>query len=534
LLTHVWEQQSLAAETLERYREINLLYKVGETINASLDPVAIPDLVLEEAGRIIRTDVGSVVLLDAEGQIEARAAFGPPALQAHLKILIEKVLLTQSESLTGAQILTEEQFNAPVPLSLTTVLCAPLRTRKRLLGLIVLGRREGDRVVFTAGDRKLLMALVSQTAVAVENAYLFADVKQQRDAIAEMKTYRDNIFASIASGVITTDMDDRVTLMNAAAEEILGQPEQSALGKPWTRVVPELKQTITPLVRRVKERERSLVGIEVQAVLNARGPVNLRLNVSPVKNNAGQTTGIALVLDDLTERRQLEARVDHIRGTFERYISPRVVEQLLSNPSSVQLGGARQEVTILFADIRGFTTFSEKIAPESLFEILNRHLTVAAQAVLEQDGTLDKFMGDAVMALFNAPLAQPDHTLRAVHAALQMKRALIEMHTHMEPEQWLKFGVGISTGPAVVGNVGSPALQNYTAVGDTVNVASRLQSHAGPGQILIGERAYASVRQHLRAQRLGYAHLKGRSEPYLIYEVQGLRKEAAEQVSTSA
>jgi class 3 adenylate cyclase len=230
-----------------------------------------------------------------------------------------------------------------------------------------------------------------------------------------------------------------------------------------------------------------------------------------------------MVLDDLTERRQLEARVRHIRGTFERYISPRVVEQLLSDPARVRLGGARQEVTLLFADIRGFTSFSERVAPESLFDVLNRHLTVVAQAVLEEDGTLDKFMGDAVMALFNAPLPQPDHTLRAIRAALRMKETLVEMHTHMHPEEWLKFGVGISTGPAVVGNVGSPELQNYTAVGDTVNIAARLQSHAGPGQILIGERAYARVRHQVRTQRLGYAHLKGRSEPYLIYEVLGLQ-----------
>ena len=229
-------------------------------------------------------------------------------------------------------------------------------------------------------------------------------------------------------------------------------------------------------------------------------------------------------MDDLTEQKQLEQRVRQVRQTFERYVPPQVVEQLLSNPENVQLGGTRQETTILFADIRGFTAFGEKLSPEVLVEVLNQHLTLAAQAVLGQEGTLDKFIGDAVMAIFNAPLPQPDHALRAVRAAWNMQQAIVALHADSPPDKQLSFGVGIVTGPSIVGNVGSPELHNYTAIGDSVNLAARLQSYARGGQVLLDVKAYEQVRDQIVARELGAVQIKGHSEPDLVFEVLRLRE----------
>ena len=140
---------------------------------------------------------------------------------------------------------------------------------------------------------------------------------------------------------------------------------------------------------------------------------------------------MAIVVDDLTERRELEAQAQRIRGMFEQYVVPHVVEQLLSDPNSVRLGGARREVTTLFADIRNFTAFSEKLEPEITVDVLNRYLTLASDAILAEEGTLDKFYGDGVMALFNAPLAQTNPTLRAVRVALKIVDALDEAHAEL-------------------------------------------------------------------------------------------------------
>lgn len=522
LLHRAEENRELAQETLERYREINLLYNIGETISASLDPDEIPRLVLAEAARIIRADCGMVLLVDRSGVLGMRSGFGEEEHLADLERVSRPILILGPMEECKSRILTVEP-NLQPPSTIEHVLCAPLKTRERVLGVVLLGRLV-DQPVFRAGDEKLLNALTGQTAVAVENARLFADIRRQRDAIAEMKSYMDNIFASIASGVITTNVENLVTILNRAAERILGVNAQETMGRPYSEALPHIAAQIAPLVEQVKEQDRIVVGHEMSPVLPSRGPVVLQVHLSPLKDNHEQTTGIAIVVDDLTERRRLEEQVRQVRGTFERYVPPRVVEQLLSDPSRVQLGGVRQEVTILFADIRGFTAFSEKLDPEVLVRILNQHLTLAADAVLDEDGTLDKFIGDGVMAIFNAPLPQPDHTLRAVRAALAMQENIGWLHANLPPNERLSFGIGIVTGPAIVGNVGSPILQNYTCIGDSVNLASRLQDHASPGQILLNPTAYERVREAIVAREYGYIQVKGHSEMDLVYELVGLRR----------
>jgi adenylate cyclase len=521
LVAQAWEKRSVARETLERYREINLLYDIGETIGTCLDPEEIPRLVLVEANRVIRADVGVVLLStrEGEGELEIRDSFGASGYAEALYEASRHVI--GEVRTTGQPAIVAELLAELVPLR--TILCAPLKTQERVLGVIVLGRMEGESV-FTAGEEKLLMALAMQAAIAVENARLFADVKRQRDAIAAMKNYMDDVFASIASGVITTDVQDIVTTLNRAAECILEVRAGEAVGRPCVKALPGLGQVLVPLINTVRQQDEPITGYELARGLPCRGQVVLRLHISPLKDSHQITTGAAIVLDDLTERRQLEQQVRQVRETFERYVAPHVVEHLLSDPTSVRLGGVRGEVTTLFADIRDFTPFSERVEPEVLVEVLNRYLTLAAEAVLAEEGTLDKFMGDAVMAVFNAPLFQPDHALRAVRAALAMQQAVAEMHAHLLPTERLSFGVGITTGPAVIGNIGSTTIRNYTAIGDSVNLASRLQGHASPGQILLNAVAYERVCEHAIGRELGHIQVKGHREPVLAFEVSGLRE----------
>ncbi|MFP4346289.1 MAG: adenylate/guanylate cyclase domain-containing protein [Anaerolineales bacterium] len=515
------ESRSLADETLERYREINLLYNIGENISACLDPDTIPSLVLEEAVRVIETDLGGVLLLDGQGGLRPRAGYGDP--EAATSLWQENQTEVAALLRDGLpHILTHEQF-VDSRGGTDSLLCAPLKTRERTLGLVVLGRGNG-REIFTASDQKLLSALAGQAAIAIENAQLFADVKEQRDAIAEMKSYMDNIFASIASGVITTDITDLVTILNRAAEHILGVDADVTMGQPYKDALPGLGYEIEHLMDSVKRRDMAVFGYEMQPVLPNRGSVDLRLHLSPLKNNHKETTGIAIVVDDLTQQRRLEARMRQVRQTFERYVSPQVVEELLSDSANIQLGGVHRQITVLFADIRGFTAFTGSVGAEVAVGILNRHLALAAGAILGENGTLDKFIGDAVMAFFNAPLAQSDHTLRAVRAAWHMQRALRELHAETAAEHCLHFGIAIVRGMAVVGNVGSPDLQNYTAIGDSVNLASRLQALASPGVILLDADAHQEVREQVTVEALGAISIKGYSEPRQVFKLVGLQE----------
>jgi class 3 adenylate cyclase len=219
-----------------------------------------------------------------------------------------------------------------------------------------------------------------------------------------------------------------------------------------------------------------------------------------------------------------EREKQQIRRLFERYVAPPVVEQLLARPEKVSLGGTRQTITILFADIRGFSHFSAGISPEVLVDLLNQYLRSAAEAVLAQEGTLDKFMGDAVMAFFNAPLSQPDHILRAVRSACILRQSVKELHQHLPSPYHLEFGIGLGVGEAVVGNVGTAQMMNYTVIGDAVNRVKRLQEIAQGGQILINEETYHLIQGEVEAQPLGHLHLKGQNQAELVYEVLGLNR----------
>jgi class 3 adenylate cyclase len=272
-----------------------------------------------------------------------------------------------------------------------------------------------------------------------------------------------------------------------------------------------------------------LLGNKVIGVLDAQSPKVSAFNEDDLRvlSSVAAQAAIAIERTRLYEKTQQkkkreEQEKQRIRELFQHYVAPTVVERLIEGIDQVTLGGKRQVVTILFADIRGFTSFSETRMPEELIEILNRHLSLAAQAVLEQEGTLDKFMGDGVMALFNAPLPQPDHTLRAVRAALAMKEAIVNFHQGLDSEMRLNFGVGINMGEAAVGNVGTAELMNYTAIGDSVNLAKRLPEKAEAWQILLSQSAYQAVKEHVRVRALEPIKVKGRSSTEPVYELVGL------------
>ncbi|MCB9076132.1 MAG: response regulator [Anaerolineaceae bacterium] len=213
-----------------------------------------------------------------------------------------------------------------------------------------------------------------------------------------------------------------------------------------------------------------------------------------------------------------EAEKVAIRRIFQRYVSPAVVDSLVNNVDDVTLGGRRREISVLFADIRNFSRFTENSPSESVVEILNHYFSLAVEAILAEQGTLDKFMGDAVMAIFNAPLFQPDSTLRAVRAALAMQRAIIH-HNITTDHDPLLFGIGIHVGPAVVGNIGAPQQMNYTAIGDTVNLAKRLQERAEGGQILLSQAAFDVVQDQVMVEELGVFEFKGRASVEQVYRL---------------
>ena len=221
----------------------------------------------------------------------------------------------------------------------------------------------------------------------------------------------------------------------------------------------------------------------------------------------------------------LHRKVDRL---FRQYLSPDVAQALVDDPARAGLGGELAEVSVLFADLEGFTAFSEGTPAHEVVAMLNTAFGAAVPAVFAEGGTVVQFMGDALMAVFNAPIRQTDHALRACRAALALQRAFAERvgGAGTDGVGIPRFRVGINSGPALVGNVGSAEMHNYLAIGDTTNVAARLQSWAPPGSVVLGQPTYDLVRDRVEVRPLGSPELKGKSVPTEVYELIGLRNSA--------
>ena len=237
------------------------------------------------------------------------------------------------------------------------------------------------------------------------------------------------------------------------------------------------------------------------------------------------TVGITYLLESAArtgwhQRRVIALLHAQVNQLFHQYLSPDVAAALLAEPNRSELGGELVEISVLFVDLKGFTAYSERRSPGEVVGLLNEYFEAIVPIVFDEGGTIVEFAGDALMAIFNAPVRQPQHALHAARAALAIQRAVgsIAADDPTRP----RFRAGVNTGPAVVGNVGGRQMRNFTAIGNTTNLAARLQTFAEPGQVVIGAATYAKVEGIARVRLLGTPQLKGKSDSVAVYELLGL------------
>lgn len=217
-----------------------------------------------------------------------------------------------------------------------------------------------------------------------------------------------------------------------------------------------------------------------------------------------------------------------IKRAFTRYVAREVVEEILKDPEHLVLTGERREVTVLFCDIRGFTPLAERLAPEEVVRVLNDFYTLMIETTFKHDGTLDKFLGDAVMAVFGAPIPFPDHAARSIRTALDMQAGIKGLNERRLAAglDTFEVGIGLSLGEVVAGTVGTEERMEYTVIGDSVNLAARLQAEAKAGTILVSRRTYERVHDLVEAMALGALKVKGKEEHVEVYQVTGLKTPA--------
>jgi adenylate cyclase len=516
--------QESAQDVEEERRNSQALAEIGQVVNSSLDLTTVLNEVMDMLIQLTGAQRAFLMQRNEKGEMQIEVARDwdrttmEPAEYAFSSTVVEQVL-NSGDAVVTTNALVDPRFSgreSVVAHHLRSILCVPLKVKGNITGVIYADNRAREGL-FTEQHLALVLAFANQAAVALENARLFASVRQTLAEVMELKNLMEDVFSSIASGVITADQQDQITLCNYAAEVILAIPENQLMGKSLQHILQPLGSDLDRKLKEVKKTDQPCVGLELHSVLEKRGPIDLRLNLTPLKTTTGETRGVALVLDDLTEQRHLEGQ----RRLFERMVSPAVIDQL--DPDGLQLGGHIADITTLFADIRHFTRFSGSTEPEMLMKVLNRYMAVAAEAVLSEDGTIDKFEGDAIMAWFNAPIPQPDHTLRAARAALALIQAVSDIHEEMPEPFRLLFRVGIHVGEALLGLVGTEQRLDYTAIGDSVNIAKRLQEHASEGQILISKAVKKQINHQIKTKPASPITVEGKEKPVEVFELIGLR-----------
>ncbi len=369
------------------------LANTGDVINSSLELDEVLLIVMDNIVRLTRAERGFLMLRNERGQMETRMARNweqesiKSSEAATSRTIVQRVI-DSGEPIITTNAQDDQRFvgqESIITLNLRSILCVPLKVKDQLIGVIYADNRIRAGI-FAETERDLLAAFANQAAVAIENARLFSSLRHTLAEVTGLKNLMDNVFASIASGVITADVGDQITLANHAAEGILGQTAADIIGRPLDEVLASASQEIQRHLTQVRKTDQAVVDLEISHNLPPRGIVEWRLNLSPLKDALQKTQGIAIVFDDLTERKKLEAQ----RRLLERMVSPAVLDQL--DTDSLTTGGKKVDITILFADVRGFTSYSETQSPERLVAVLNRYLAAGAEAVLDHEGTVDKFM----------------------------------------------------------------------------------------------------------------------------------------------
>jgi adenylate cyclase len=516
---------------LQRERnELETLYEIARALNSTLEFDKVLLLVMDEVIDVVKAERGFLVLLNpATNTLEFKIARDKQQRTIDLsefqisRSTVDRVVRTREPVLTDDAQLDDalKGQESIMAFGIRSIMCVPLVVRDHCIGAVYVDSRINANM-FSAKHRDLLLAFCHQAAIAIDNARLFADLNKALRTVEEDKHYMDNIFASIANGVITTDSSGIITKFNDAAGIMLQINPLSAVGKHYQLVFRSLPQVgVIELLQNagIQHIHGTIVPDTVECEIAGRGRVNLTFYVSSLRENPqAAPIGMALVIDDRTELKRAEAKAKDIRRIFGRFVHPNVVQQLIENPNALNLGGETKEISVIAADFRNFTSLNERKTSKEVMNLLNTYLEIMVKEIWDEEGTVTGFWGDALMAIFNAPLPQEDHVLRAVRSAWKMRLAIVEYQRNQPQDSLYSFGIGVNTGEAMVGNIGSrDRIQNYTAIGDVVNVAARLQQEAKDNNIMLNHSTFTRVRQYVRVTKLPPLTVKNKAEPLDVW-----------------
>ena len=495
-------------------REMEFVDLVAD-ITSEIDLDALLLRVMAEATAMLDAERSTLFLHDsAASELVARVAEGKGVDEIRFpdSVGIAGTVFTSGETINIPHAYADLRFNPAFDTQTgfftRSILCVPLvnKAGDTIGATQALNKRGGP---FTAEDEQRLRAFTAQVAIALENAKLFDDVQR-------VKNYNNAVLESMTNGVITLDNDGQIVTCNAAGAEILGYAEDSIIGRS-IRDLFDQNPGILALVEDVMatNESASLMDVDLHTGSDDTGAtVSVNVTGVPLRIEANDE-GTILLLENISNEKR-------IRSTMARYMDPALADRLVRGGEDI-LGGTSAVATLLFSDIRGFTTLTERLGPQATVSMLNEYFTLMVDCIQHEGGMLDKFIGDAIMAAFGLPEPADDDADRAVRTAIAMIRSLngwnsIRVADGKPP---VGMGIGLNTDDVVAGNIGSPKRMDFTMIGDGVNLAARLESACKQydAHILISDLTHRELKGVYRTREVDRVIVKGKTEPVAVHEV---------------
>lgn len=499
-----------------REQEMRLLNLICD-ITREFDLGAMLTKIVGEAARILSADRATLFLHDdKKKELFSRVATGATIDEIRMPdhAGIAGAVFTSGKSIDIPHAYADLRFNPAFDKRTgyftKSILCVPVVNEAgRVIGVIqALNKRGGP---FTDQDEARLRAFTAQLAISLENARLFDDVQN-------VKNYNESMLQSMSNGVVTLNEEGRIVTCNQAGLRILRIQPDAILMKTAAQFFGAANPWMLDRIRVVDETLESDALVDADMIVGGE-KVTVNLAVLPLisheDNAVRKRLGTLLMIEDISSEKRM-------KSTMSRYMDPGVAAQLLAGGADA-LGGKSVIATVLFSDIRGFTTLSEELGPNGTVSLLNEYFSIMVEVITKQGGMLDKFIGDAIMAAFGLPLGHDDDEDRAVRAAIGMVNALAEWNAERVAagKVAVTTGIGLNTDTVVSGNIGSPRRMDYTIIGDGVNLASRLESACKEyaARILMSENTYKGLRGTYRVREIDSVLVQGKQRPVVLYEV---------------
>jgi adenylate cyclase len=499
-----------------RKQELRFLELVAD-ITSDIDLSSMLSKVVGEAARMLDADRATLFLNDEKnGELFSRVAMGDSVGEIRMSnhVGIAGAVFTSGKTINIPHAYADLRFNPAFDKRTgyftRSILCVPITNKAgKVIGVTqVLNKKGGP---FTGDDEARLRAFTAQLAIGLENAKLFDDVQN-------IKNYNESMLESMSNGVITLNEEARIVTCNSAGLRILRTSPAEILNRSARDYFGGENAWVIDKIKAVESTQKPAITMDATLVAggqNVSANVTVLPLVSTEDGGRQKKLGSLLMVEDISNEKRM-------KSTMSRYMDPAIADQLLAAGGEA-LGGRSVTTTVLFSDIRSFTTISEEIGPHETVHLLNDYFSIMVECIQRQGGMLDKFIGDAIMAVFGLPVSHGDDEDRAVRAAVSMITELRRWNGEraalgLKP---IEMGIGLNTDDVVSGNIGSPKRMDYTIIGDGVNLASRLEGACKQygARILITENTMARLRGTYRLREVDRVVVKGKTEPVAIFEV---------------